>query len=179
MWIAFALASSLFAGLTAILAKCGIRHTDSTVATALRTIVVLAFAWVMVFVVGSQGVLPQVSAISWLFLVLIGLATGASWLCYFRALQLGYVNKVAPVDKGCLDINRRRLAPCSPARIYPVPYPEGMPGDAPRAQQRYRYAGAPALPPAHLAEGGAREEAPGLLASGGVSAAYARLMNAW
>ena len=99
MWILYAFGSALFAGLTAILAKCGIRRTDSTVATAIRTIVVLAFSWGMVFLVGSQGQLGQLDGRTVLFLVLSGLATGASWLCYFRALQLGDVNKVVPVDK--------------------------------------------------------------------------------
>lgn len=99
MWILFAFGSALFAGLTAILAKCGIRKTDSTVATAIRTIVVLAFSWLMVFVVGSQGTITEISGKSLLFLVLSGLATGGSWLCYFKALQLGDVNKVVPIDK--------------------------------------------------------------------------------
>ena len=94
MWIFFAFGSALFAGLTAILAKCGIRKTDSTVATAIRTIVVLAFSWLMVFITGSQGTISSISGRTLLFLVLSGLATGASWLCYFRALQLGDVNKV-------------------------------------------------------------------------------------
>ena len=99
MWILFALGSALFAGLTSILAKCGIRKTDSTVATAIRTIVVLIFSWLMVFVVGSQGTISAISGRTLLFLVLSGLATGGSWLCYFRALQLGDVNKVVPIDK--------------------------------------------------------------------------------
>ena len=99
MWIFFAFGSALFAGLTAILAKCGIRKTDSTVATAIRTIVVLAFSWLMVFIAGSQGTISSISGRTLLFLVLSGLATGASWLCYFRALQLGDVNKVVPIDK--------------------------------------------------------------------------------
>ena len=99
MWILFAFGSALFAGLTAILAKCGIRKTDSTVATALRTIVVLAFSWLMVFVVGSQSTLRDISGRTLLFLTLSGLATGASWLCYFRALRLGDINKVVPIDK--------------------------------------------------------------------------------
>lgn len=99
MWIAFAFGSALFAGLTSILAKCGIRKTDSTVATAIRTIVVLAFSWLMVFVVGSQAQLGSISGRTLLFLVLSGLATGASWLCYFKALQLGDINKVVPIDK--------------------------------------------------------------------------------
>ena len=99
MWILFALASAIFAGLTSILAKCGIRKTDSTLATAVRTVVVLAFSWLMVFVVGSQSQLAQIPGRTLLFLVLSGLSTGASWLCYFRALQTGDINKVVPIDK--------------------------------------------------------------------------------
>lgn len=99
MWIVFAFGSALFAGITAILAKCGIRNTDSNVATAVRTAVVLVFTWLMVFVVGSQHTIGEISGKTLLFLVLSGLATGASWLCYFKALQLGDVNKVVPVDK--------------------------------------------------------------------------------
>ena len=99
MWILFAAGSALFAGVTAVLAKCGIRKTDSTVATAIRTIVVLIFAWAMVFVVGSQGEIRHIGPTTLLFLVLSGLATGASWLCYFKALQLGDINKVVPIDK--------------------------------------------------------------------------------
>lgn len=99
MWVLFAFGSAIFAGLTAILAKCGIRNTDSNVATAIRTIVVLIFSWIMVFVVGAQDGLSEISARTALFLVLSGLATGASWLCYFRALQLGNVNQVTPIDK--------------------------------------------------------------------------------
>ena len=99
MWVVLAFGSAFFAGVTSILAKCGIRKTDSTVATALRTIIVLAFSWVMVLLVGSQSQLGQVDGRSLLFLVLSGLATGASWLCYFRALQLGNINKVVPIDK--------------------------------------------------------------------------------
>ena len=95
----FAVGSALFAGLTSILAKCGIRKTDSTVATAIRTIVVLIFSWAMVFLVGSQNQLGSIGGKTLLFLVLSGLATGASWLCYFRALQLGDINKVVPIDK--------------------------------------------------------------------------------
>ena len=91
--------SAVFAGLTAILAKCGIQKTNSDVATALRTVVVLIFSVLMVFVVGSQGTIAEVSSKSWLFLVLSGLATGASWICYFKALSTGDVNKVAPIDK--------------------------------------------------------------------------------
>ena len=99
MWVLYAFGSALFASLTAILAKCGIRKTDSTVATAIRTIVVLAFSWGMVFLVGSEAQLAEISGRTLLFLVLSGLATGASWLCYFRGLQIGDVNKVVPVDK--------------------------------------------------------------------------------
>ena len=99
MWILFALASAIFAGLTSILAKCGIRKTDSTLATAVRTVVVLAFSWLMVFVVGSQSQLTRIPGRTLLFLVLSGLSTGASWLCYFRALQTGDINKVVPIDK--------------------------------------------------------------------------------
>ena len=94
-----AFGSALFAGLTSILAKCGIRKTDSTVATAIRTIIVLLFSWAMVFIVGSQIQLAALDGRSLLFLVLSGLATGASWLCYFRALQLGDINRVVPIDK--------------------------------------------------------------------------------
>lgn len=99
MWILFSFGSALFAGLTAILAKCGVRRTDSTAATAIRTVVVLAFSWIMVFLSGAQAGLAGISGRTLLFLVLSGLATGASWLCYFKALQTGDVNKVAPVDK--------------------------------------------------------------------------------
>lgn len=99
MWVLLAVGSAFFAGVTAILAKCGIRKTDSTVATAIRTIVVLIFAWIMVFVAGSQDQLGGLDQMTLLFLILSGLATGASWLCYFRALQLGDVNKVVPIDK--------------------------------------------------------------------------------
>lgn len=99
MWVMFAFGSALFAGLTSILAKCGIRQTDSTVATAVRTIVVLIFSWIMVFLVGSQSQLSELTGKTLLFLILSGLATGASWLCYFRALQLGNINKVVPIDK--------------------------------------------------------------------------------
>ena len=99
MWILFAFGSALFAGITSVLAKCGIQKTDSTVATAIRTIVVLVFSWMMVFIVGSQTQILQISGKAWLFLILSGLATGASWLCYFKALQTGDINKVVPVDK--------------------------------------------------------------------------------
>lgn len=99
MWLFFALGSAFFAGITAVLAKIGIENVNSTLATALRTMVVLAFSWLMVFVVGSQGGIAQISGTTLLFLMLSGLSTGASWLCYFKALQLGDVNKVAPIDK--------------------------------------------------------------------------------
>ncbi|MED5019144.1 EamA family transporter [Paenibacillus chibensis] len=99
MWIAYAFGSALFAGITSILAKIGIRNVDSNLATALRTWVVLIFSWLMVFIVGSQNTMTDISGRSLLFLVLSGLTTGASWICYFRALQLGHVNKVVPVDK--------------------------------------------------------------------------------
>ncbi len=99
MWLIMAALSALFAGLTAILAKCGIKKTDSDVATALRTVVVLLFSWIMVFVVGSAGTITEISAKSSIFLILSGLATGASWICYFKALSVGDVNKVVPVDK--------------------------------------------------------------------------------
>ena len=99
MWLIMAALSAFFAGLTAILAKCGIKKTDSDVATALRTVVVLLFAWIMVLVIGSIGTITEISAKSILFLILSGLATGASWICYFKALSVGDVNKVVPVDK--------------------------------------------------------------------------------
>lgn len=99
MWIVFAFLSALLAGVTSILAKCGIKKTDSTVATAVRTVIVLAFSWIMVFIVGSQNQLSKIDGKAFLFLVLSGLATGASWLCYFKALQLGNINKVVPIDK--------------------------------------------------------------------------------
>lgn len=99
MWLITAVLSAVFAGLTSILAKCGIRKTDSDVATALRTIVVLAFSWLMVFVVGSAGTITQIGQKSLLFLILSGLSTGASWICYFKALSIGDVNKVVPIDK--------------------------------------------------------------------------------
>ena len=99
MWVVFAFGSALFAGLTSILAKCGIRKTDSDAATAIRTFVVLIFSWIMVLIAGSAPTITNLGAKTWIFLVLSGLATGASWLCYFRALQLGDVNKVVPIDK--------------------------------------------------------------------------------
>ena len=99
MWILYAFGSALFAGATSILAKIGIEKVDSHLATALRTIVVLVFSWLMVFIVGSQNQLTAISIKSYVFLILSGMATGASWLCYFKALQLGDVNKVVPIDK--------------------------------------------------------------------------------
>lgn len=99
MWILLAFGSALFAGITAILSKNGIRDTDSNVATALRTVVVVVFSWIMVFIAGSQNTISQISGKTLCFLFLSGLATGASWLFYFKALQLGDVNKVTPIDK--------------------------------------------------------------------------------
>lgn len=99
MWVLFAFGSAFFAGLTSIPAKCGIRKTDSTVATAIRTIVVLLFSWVMVFIVGSQTEISAIDGKTLLFLILSGLATGASWLCYYKALQYGLASVVVPVDK--------------------------------------------------------------------------------
>jgi len=99
MWLIFAICSAVFAGLTSILAKCGLQEVDSTVATAFRTVVAMAFAWIIVLISGSYVQLDSISGETWIFLILSGLATGASWLCYFKALQLGDVNKVVPVDK--------------------------------------------------------------------------------
>ena len=99
IWIGAAILSAVFAGLTSILAKCGIRKTDSDLATALRTIVVLIFSWVMVFIVGSVNTITTIPPISLIFLILSGLATGASWICYFKALSIGDINKVVPIDK--------------------------------------------------------------------------------
>ena len=99
MWLLFAIGSAFFAGVTSILAKCGIRKTDSTVATAVRTVVVLIFSWIMVFAAGSFDQIGSISGTTLLFLILSGAATGASWLCYFRALQIGDINKVVPIDK--------------------------------------------------------------------------------
>ena len=99
MWLIAAISSAVFAGLTSILAKCGIKKTDSDVATALRTVVVLAFSWIMVLIVGSAPTITEIAPKSLLFLILSGFATGASWICYFRALSLGNVNKVVPIDK--------------------------------------------------------------------------------
>lgn len=98
-WVVAAFASAFFAGITSILAKCGIKQTDSDVATAIRTCVVLVFAWAMAGISGSIGTIGSIEPRSWLFLVLSGLATGASWICYFKALGIGDVNKVVPVDK--------------------------------------------------------------------------------
>lgn len=99
MWLLYAFGSALFAGITAILAKIGIKNTDSNVATAIRTIVILIFSWFMVFVVGSFETISSISSKTLVFLILSGLATGGSWLCYFKALQIGDVNKVTPIDK--------------------------------------------------------------------------------
>ncbi len=99
MWFVFALLSALFAALTSILAKVGIEGVNSNLATAIRTVVVLAMAWGMVFLTHAQAGLGEIDRRSWLFLILSGLATGASWLCYYRALQLGEVSRVAPIDK--------------------------------------------------------------------------------
>lgn len=99
MWLLFAFGSAAFAGITAILAKCGIKDMDSNAATAIRTIIVLIFSWLLVFIAGSETEISKIQGKTWIFLVISGLATGASWLCYFRALQLGDINKVTPVDK--------------------------------------------------------------------------------
>lgn len=99
MWVIAAVFSAFFAGLTSILAKCGIKKTDSDLATAIRTLVVLVFSWIMVLAVGSYGAIGEIGARSLLFLVLSGLSTGASWICYFKALSMGDVNKVVPIDK--------------------------------------------------------------------------------
>lgn len=99
MWIGAAVLSAFFAGITAVLAKCGIRKTNSDVATALRTVVVLIFSWLMVFLVSSQKTIGEISGKSLVFLVLSGLATGASWLCYYYAIQNGTVSVVVPIEK--------------------------------------------------------------------------------
>lgn len=99
MWFLFALLSAVFAALTSILAKVGIDGVNSNLATAIRTMVVVAMAWIMVFVTNAQGGITEISRKSWLFLILSGLATGASWLCYYRAIQIGEVSKVVPIDK--------------------------------------------------------------------------------
>jgi transporter family protein len=104
MWFAFAVLSALFAAATSILAKVGIDGVNSNLATAIRTVVVVIFAWFMVFITNSQGGMSEISKKSWLFLILSGLATGASWLCYYRAIQLGDVSKVVPIDKFSLII---------------------------------------------------------------------------
>lgn len=112
MWILFAAASAVFAGLTSVFAKCGVRRTDSSVATAVRTVVVLIFAWLLVFITGAQNGISNISSKTWLFLTLSGLATGASWLCYFKALQKGDVNKVVPVDKSSVVLTMLLAAIC-------------------------------------------------------------------
>lgn len=99
MWIVFALLSAVFAALTSILAKVGIDSVNSTLATAIRTAVVLVMAWGMVFITNAQSGISQIGTKSWLFLILSGVATGASWLCYYKALQIGDVSKVVPIDK--------------------------------------------------------------------------------
>lgn len=99
MWMFYAIGSSFFAGITAVLAKCGIKKTDSDVATAIRTVVVLVFSWLMVLMTGTWGGITQIDGRTLLFLILSGMATGASWLCYFHALQKGDINKVVPIDK--------------------------------------------------------------------------------
>ena len=99
MWMVFAILSAVFAALTSILAKVGIENVDSNLGTAIRTLVVVAMAWLMVFVTGAQNGLGEIGKKSWLFLILSGLATGASWLCYYKALQIGEVSKVVPIDK--------------------------------------------------------------------------------
>ena len=99
IWLFFAILSAVFAGLTSTLAKCGIKKTDSDLATAIRTIVVLAFSWIMVFIVGSYSAITEISKTSLIFLILSGLATGASWIFYFKALSIGDINKVVPIDK--------------------------------------------------------------------------------
>ncbi len=99
MWLFMAVLSAFFAGLTAILAKCGIKKTDSDVAAALRTIVVLVFSWIMVYIIGSAETMADIGGRSLVFLIFSGLATGASWICYFKALSMGDVNRVVPIDK--------------------------------------------------------------------------------
>ena len=99
MWAVFAFVSAFFAGVTSILAKCGIKKTDSTAATAIRTCIVLVFSWITVFVVGSQGTISQIDTKTLIFLILSGLATGASWLCYYYAVQHGILSVVVPIDK--------------------------------------------------------------------------------
>ncbi len=99
MWLLYAVGSAFFAGVTSILAKCGIRKTDSTVATAIRTVVILVFSWLIVFLIGAQSEISSIDGKTLVFLILSGAATGTSWLCYFRALQIGDINKVVPIDK--------------------------------------------------------------------------------
>lgn len=99
MWAVFALLSAVFAALTSILAKIGIEKVDSTLATAIRTVAVVGMSWLMVFITNTQSGITQISRKSWIFLILSGLATGASWLCYYKAIQLGDVSKVVPIDK--------------------------------------------------------------------------------
>lgn len=99
MWLFYAVGSAFFAGVTSILAKCGIRKTDSTVATAIRTVVILVFSWLIVFLIGAQSGISSIDGKTLVFLILSGAATGTSWLCYFRALQIGDINKVVPIDK--------------------------------------------------------------------------------
>ena len=103
MWMVFAILSAVFAALTSILAKVGIEGVPSNLATGIRTIVVVAMSWVMVFVTNQQGGIADISRKSWIFLILSGLATGASWLCYYRALQIGEASKVVPIDKKSLN----------------------------------------------------------------------------
>lgn len=121
-WVSAALLAALFAGVTSILAKCGVRETDSDIATGIRTAVVLVFAWIVVFVTGAQDGITRIAPLSWTFLIASGLATGASWICYFKALSLGDVNKVVPVDKSslhqdvprgnCLSVLKKRSRKC-------------------------------------------------------------------
>ena len=99
MWFVFAILSAVFAALTSILAKVGIEGVNSNLATAIRTMVVVIMSWVMVFITNNQGGITSIGKKSWIFLVLSGLATGASWLCYYKALQMGTVSKVVPIDK--------------------------------------------------------------------------------
>ncbi len=99
MWWLFALLSAIFAALTSILAKVGIENVDSTLATAIRTVAVVGMSWLMVFITNTQSGISSISKKSWIFLILSGLATGASWLCYYKAIQMGDVSKVVPIDK--------------------------------------------------------------------------------
>lgn len=99
MWMILALLSAVFAALTSIFAKVGIQNVDSTLATAIRTLIVVAMSWMMVFITDTQGGITEISRKSWIFLILSGLATGASWLCYYKAIQIGEVSKVVPIDK--------------------------------------------------------------------------------